>query len=237
MSWVAKSRTSAMPAVPSRPKPGPTGTASAAAASANVRVSNGLKEFLWLVNEPRDAKQGRILDLGPVWQATVTFFIDKGYRVSTEDLLRAWKEFLSAEEESLRRAAVGNGGERVSPAMPAEKFLDIALQYPEENFHGVLAWDLFDYLDAQLLPRVMDRLYTMLRPGGALLSLFHSRTPERFSRYRILDTQTVELIASPTLAIHSHVFQNREILDLFGKFRSSKTFVGRDQVREGLFLK
>jgi hypothetical protein len=47
----------------------------------------------------------------------------------------------------------------------------------------------------------------------------------------------VELIASPTLAIHSHVFQNREILDLFGKFRSSKTFVGRDQVREGLFLK
>jgi hypothetical protein len=225
-----------MPAAPSRSKPGPTGTA-VAPASANVRISNGLKEFLWLVNDPRDAKQGRILDLGPVWQATVTFFIEKGFRVSTEDLLRAWKEFLAAEEESLRRAAVGNGGEKVSPAMLAEKFLETALQYPEENFHGVLAWDLFDYLDSQLLPRVMDRLFAMLRPGGALLSLFHSRTPERFSRYRILDTQTVELIASPTLAIHSHVFQNREILDLFGKFRSSKTFVGRDQVREGLFLK
>jgi hypothetical protein len=39
------------------------------------------------------------------------------------------------------------------------------------------------------------------------------------------------------LAVHSRIFQNREILDIFGKFRSSKTFVGRDQVREALFLK
>jgi hypothetical protein len=33
------------------------------------------------------------------------------------------------------------------------------------------------------------------------------------------------------------VFQNREILDIFSEFRTSKTFVGRDQVREALFLK
>jgi hypothetical protein len=32
-------------------------------------------------------------------------------------------------------------------------------------------------------------------------------------------------------------FQNREILNLFSRFRSAKTFVGRDQVREGLFIK
>jgi hypothetical protein len=96
---------------------------------------------------------------------------------------------------------------------------------------------LFDYLDAELLPRVMERLYTILRPGGAVLASFHSKTPERFNRYKILDGQTVELIPSPTLAVHSRIFQNREILDIFGKFRSSKTFVGRDQVREAIFLK
>jgi hypothetical protein len=83
----------------------------------------------------------------------------------------------------------------------------------------------------------MDRVYSMLRPGGAVLSLFHSRTPERFCRYRIADTQTFELLPASTLSVHARVFQNREILDIFGKFRSSKTFVGRDQVREGLFLK
>jgi hypothetical protein len=221
----------AMPVTGARDKPGP---AAAAASSANVRVSNGLKEFLWLIS---DSQQGRILDLGPVWQATVTFFIEKGFRVSTEDLLRAWKEFLASEEEGFRKAPVGNAAEKVSPSMFADKFLDNALLYPSEHFHGVLAWDIFDYLDAQLLPRVMDRLYAMLRPGGAVLSLFHSRTPERFNRYRIIDTQTVELLPAPTLSVHARIFQNREILDIFGKFRSSKTFVGRDQVREGLFLK
>jgi hypothetical protein len=231
MSWVAKTRMSATPVQGTRDKPGPSAVA---ASSANVRVSNGLKEFLWLIS---DSQQGRILDLGPVWQATVTFFIEKGFRVSTEDLLRAWKDFLASEEEDFRKGPVGNESEKVSPSMFADKFLDNALLYPAEHFHGVLAWDIFDYLDAQLLPKVMDRVYSMLRPGGAVLSLFHSRTPERFSRYRIADTQTVELIPASTLSVHARVFQNREILDIFGKFRSSKTFVGRDQVREGLFLK
>jgi hypothetical protein len=231
MSWVAKTRMNATPASGARDKPGP---AAVAAPSANARVSNGLKEFLWLIG---DSQQGRILDLGPVWQATVTFFIERGFRVSTEDLLRAWKEFLVSEEEDFRKAPVGNEAARVSPSMFADKFLDNALLYPAEHFHGVLAWDIFDYLDAQLLPRVMDRVYSMLRPGGAVLSLFHSRTPERFCRYRIADTQTFELLPASTLSVHARVFQNREILDIFGKFRSSKTFVGRDQVREGLFLK
>jgi hypothetical protein len=231
MSWQAKPRLIATPVSGARAKPGPSAVATS---SANVRVSNGLKEFLWLLS---DSKQGRILDLGQVSQATLTFFIEKGFRVSTEDLLRAWKEFLVAEEENFRTAPVGNGVAEVSPTIFADKFLETALEYPAEHFHGVLAWDIFDYLDAQLLPKVMDRLYTILQPGGAVLSLFHSRTPERFSRYRISDPQTIELLPASTLSVHARIFQNREILDIFGKFRSSKTFVGRDQVREGLFLK
>jgi hypothetical protein len=231
VNWMAKSRPAAAAPAAVPAKPGP----SASLASApNVRVSNGLKEFLWLIS---DARHGRILDLGPVWQSTITFFTEKDYRISTEDLLRSWKEFLSAEEENLRRMPVGAGGQKISQAVLAEKFLETALQYPEDSYHGVLAWDLLDFFDAELLPRILERLYTILRPGGAVLGLFHSRTAERFHRYRIVDGQTIELLPAPTLAVHARVFQNREILDLFGKFRSSKTFVGRDQLREGLFLK
>ena len=83
----------------------------------------------------------------------------------------------------------------------------------------------------------MERIFNILHPGGAMLALFHSRPAERFQRYRVADSQSVELLAAPTIAVHAHVFRNREILDLFGRFRSSKTFVGRDQVREALFLK
>lgn len=233
MSWTAKPRLN-----PTAPRLKPTGTAKpgpkAVEANGNVRISNGLKEFLWLTD---GSSQGRILDLGAVFQSTVMFFIERGFRLSTEDMMRSWKEFLITEEESMRNMKIGDEGARVSQGMLAGKFLDSNLQYPEDNFHGVLAWDLFDYLDAELLPRVMERLYTVLRPGGAVLASFHSKTPERFNRYKIVDGQNIELIPSPTLAVHSRIFQNREILDIFGKFRSSKTFVGRDQVREALFLK
>jgi hypothetical protein len=235
MNWMAKTKPNAGLPTRTPAKPGPaSAAASAAPASANTRVSNGLKEFLWLIT---DNGQGKILDLGAVFQSTVMFFIEKGFRLSTEDLLRSWKEFLLAEEENLRNAKVGDESARVSQGMLAGKFLDTNLQYPEDTFHGVLAWDLFDYLDSELLPRVMERLYTLMRPGGAILASFHSRAPERFHRYKIVDPQTIELVPAPTLAVHARVFQNREILDIFGKFRSSKTFVGRDQVREALFLK
>jgi len=33
------------------------------------------------------------------------------------------------------------------------------------------------------------------------------------------------------------VYQNREIQDLFGRYRSSKSFIARDQLRETLFTK
>jgi len=233
MNWMVKTRPGAAAVAtgtaPSKPSPGLS-----AVPAANVRISNGLKEFLWLLS---DTPHGRILDLGPVWQSTVSFFVDKGYRVSTEDLLRTWKDFLTSEEERLRTAPVGDDNGKMSPLMLAEKFLENALRYPDKSFHGILLWDLLDYFDPQVAPHIMERLSTMLHPGGAVLGLFHSRTPDRFHRYRVVDSQTLELLSAPTIAVHSHIYQNREILDLFAQFRSSKTFVGRDQVREGLFLK
>lgn len=234
MNWMAKSRAGAAGPAVAPSKPGPT--SGEANAHLKVRTSNGLKEFLWLMS---DVAHARVLDLGPVWQATVNFFLEKGYRISTDDLLGTWKDFVSSEEERLRAAPLTAEGysARLSPAALADKFLENALQYPEESFHGVLAWDLLDYFDPVVSTRIMDRLCSILHPGGAVLALFHSRAPERFHRYRIIDTQTVELVSASTLAAHARVFQNREILELFAKFRSSKTFVGRDQVREGLFLK
>jgi hypothetical protein len=233
MNWMAKARPGVVTTTMRSPatKPGPI---TSAGASAQLRVSNGLKELLWLIS---DVPHARVLDLGPVWQSTVSFFVDKGYRVSTEDLLRTWKDFLSAEEEQLRKAPVGDPGEKVSQSLLADKFLETALQYHEKSFHGVLVWDLLDYFDPEVVARLMERISGILHPGGALLALFHSRPAGQFSRYRVVDSHTIELIAAPTIAVHAHVFQNREILELFGQFRSSKTFVGRDQVREGLFLK
>jgi len=215
-------------------KPGLATAAAPVNQTAVGRASNGLKEFLWMLS---DVKRGRILDLCPASQATLNFFIEKGYRIAAEDLLRTWKNFLNGEEEIMRNVPVGEPIERVAPAELAAKFLASNLNYPPESFHGILAWDLCDYFDPQVLPSMMERIYEILHPNGAVLAMFHSRPTETFHNYRVIDGQTIEPVSAPTVTVHTRVFQNREILDLFEKFRSSKTFVGRDQVREALFLK
>ena len=51
-------------------------------------------------------------------KSTLTFFIEKGYRVSTEDMLHEWKDFLTTEEERLRTTPAGEEAERHSlPAL------------------------------------------------------------------------------------------------------------------------
>ena len=92
--------------VPSDGRPRISGTAPTTAVGAtrapdlreSTRVSNGLKEFLWTLD---GLGRGALLDLGPAWQTTLSFFIERGFRVSSEDILREWKEF-RVEEEARR---------------------------------------------------------------------------------------------------------------------------------------
>jgi len=216
---------------PARPAGGPARSAEFVSLSPNARVSNGLKDFLWHLG---DLKRGQLLDLGPVSQSTVVFFTERGFRVYTEDVLRAWKEFLWEEEKRLRLPVRRS---ETGPSEIAERFLGVCLRYPEEHFHAILAWDLFDYLDPQLLPRLAQRVYELTCPGGVMLATFHTTKSPSFHRYRVLGPQTIELLPATPLVPLQRVFQNREILNLFSRFRSSKTFVGRDQLREALFTR
>src|SRR3954468_11243199 len=63
------------------------------------RVSNGLKEFLWQL---QGIGRGTLLDVGPVWGSTVRLFVERGFKLYTEDVLVAWRDYLKAEEEGAR---------------------------------------------------------------------------------------------------------------------------------------
>jgi hypothetical protein len=202
-------------------------------ASANLRVSNALKDFLWLLS---DVERGHLLDLGPVAQSTVSFFTERGFKVYTEDLLRCWQQFLREAEARLRSAPAGSPMDLDRAAL-AEAFLRDNLVHPPETFHAILAWDALDYLDSELLPRLVARLYDLLKPNGLVLAVFHSRIADAFHRYRVVDAQHVELIPALALVPAQRALQNREILNLFSRFRTSKTFVGRDQLREALITR
>jgi hypothetical protein len=200
----------------------------------STRVSNGLKEFLWNLD---GLGRGTLLDLGPAWQTTLSFFIERGFRVSSEDFLRGWKTFLTEEETRLRNDASAFETLDMTPSGRATRFLDENLQYPRASFDAVLLWDLLDYLEPMLVKQMVASLTELLRPGAVILAMFHSKRPEGFQRYRVADSNTLQVISSAAICPAQKVYQNREIQDLFGRYRTMKSFVGRDQLRETLFIK
>ena len=203
-------------------------------APGSTRMSNGLKEFLWNLD---GLGRGTLLDLGPAWQTTLTFFIERGFRVSSEDILREWKDFLTGEESLLKDGRAISGDLDMTPPGRASRFLQANLQYPRASFDAVLLWDLIDYMEPTMAKQAVANLTELLRPGGVVFALFHSKKPEGFQRYRVADSNTLQIISSNVLCPAQKVYQNREIQDLFSRFRTMKSFVSRDQLRETLFIK
>ncbi|MBZ5698763.1 MAG: class I SAM-dependent methyltransferase [Acidobacteriia bacterium] len=248
MSLFSKLRGQNSPAPPQRGSASAHGRVSVAVAAAPAsathagsgyaprvaRLSNGLKEFLFQLE---GIGRGHLLDLGPARQTTITFFIERGYKVYTEDLLTTWKSFLDADEQRVREFPPDADRSEMTPAARAERFLENTLRYPVDTFDAVLIWDLLDYLDSELVSRLVARMTSLVRDGGVVLAIFHTRKPEAFHRFRVLNAQNLEVIPAPCPFAPQRVYHNREISDLFRMFRSSKTFVGRDQLRETLFVK
>jgi hypothetical protein len=226
---------SGRPRTPGGAPAGAVGAARAPESRESVRVSNGLKEFLWNLD---GLGRGTLLDLGPAWQTTLSFFIERGFRVSSEDILREWKEFLGEEETRLREAlGAASDSLDVTPAARATRFLEANLKYPISSFDAVLLWDLLDYFEPTVAKQIVSSLTELLRPGGVVFAMFHSKKPEGFHRYRVADSSTLQVLATPPLCPAQRVYQNREIQDLFARYRTMKSFGGRDQLRETLFIK
>jgi cyclopropane fatty-acyl-phospholipid synthase-like methyltransferase len=210
------------------------GSPRAPEAPGSTRISNGLKELLWNLD---GLGRGTLLDLGPAWQTTLSFFIERGFRVSSEDILREWKDFLNEEEVRLQGLNAASETVDMTPTGRAARFLETNLQYPRASFDAVLAWDLIDYLEPALAKQTIATMTDWLRPGGVVFALFHSKKPEGFQRYRIADSNSLQIISATVLCPAQKVYQNREIQDLFNRFRTMKSFVSRDQLRETLFIK
>jgi hypothetical protein len=199
------------------------------------RVSNGLKEFLWNLD---GLGRGTLLDLGPAWQTTLNFFIERGFRVTSDDLLHSLKNFLAEEELRLKNAAASpDGNLDLTLAGRAARFVQANLQYSPSSFDAVLLWDVLDYMEPAVAKQSVAALTELLRPGGIVFAMFHSKKPETFQRYRVADPSTLQVIGAAPLVPAQRVYQNREIQDLFNRFRTVKSFVSRDQLRESLFVK
>src|SRR3974390_237875 len=212
-----------------------TGSHREPAMQETTRVSNGLKDFLWNLD---GLGHGTLLDLGPAWQTTLSFFIERGFRVTSDDLLHSWGNFLSEQETLLKaQPLVAEDYAARTPEALAKKFLSENMEYPVNTFDALLLWDVLDYLEPALAKQAVATLTEMLRPGGGVFAMFHSKKPDVFHRYRVMDTTTLQVLGSKPIVPAQKVYQNREIQEMFGRYRTMKSYVGRAQLRESLFIK
>ena len=160
--------------------------------------------------------------MGSTSANNIRFFTGKGHKNYSEDLLR------SSLDPALRiQDAAGNS------VLDSKKFLDENLKYANAHFDVVLCWNLPDYMEESLVKPTIDRLWSVMKPGGYLLAFFHTREAGPDStcyRYHVTGTDMLEMRLQ-------RVFNNRHIENLFRDFASIKFFLARDAIREVLVVR
>jgi hypothetical protein len=201
----------------------PEGSASFAGKGAkpNLRSSKGLREFCNTIRSPEGLQ---ILDLGAASQANINFITGLGHRLCTEDVYR-----------SLQTAA----SRPFRPPEPDEepeeaRFLRENLRYPPGQFDAILCWDLLDLLPDAVVKPMVERLYQLLKPGGSLLTFFHTGQVGQMvpiCYYRICSQDELQVQERGQDKLRRS-FNNRGIETLFRSFASLKFYLTKDSLRE-----
>ena len=159
-----------------------------------------------------------LLDFGPVIGANVAFFGEHlGCKLFIEDL--------TAEFDRHARA----GTVDALPAAFASRFT-----HAEASVDGVLCWDFFDFLDKKSAPALARQVVRMLRPGGAVMGFFctSSTAHAPFTKYEIVDGQSLRRRYHPGSGGDKHAFLNRDIIKMFDGLIVSDSFLLKSNTRE-----
>jgi len=135
-----------------------------------IRPSKTLRPFL---QELAAATSPVVVDLGPVIGSNVSF-------LGSQLACKLFPEDLYADVDQPFPRDDGDGLASV---------LAVKLRQDPGGVDGILAWDVFDYLDGGEAAALAKRLVALLRPGGLLMVLFTTepRHEAASRRYIIAD--------------------------------------------------
>lgn len=187
-----------------------------------------LRSFL---DRMRKHQRARILDLGTTCGHNLEFLSRQGYKVFAEDLLanlrntgRPWSRPAGPKK--------AKGGIQMLAIQP--------FPHPDNHFHGVLCWDVFDFLDRDEAVLLARQIHRMLVPGGLALAFFNSRrteSPEPLYRYRIEGPDQMEYSCTGDKRLIRYAYQNRDIMQILVKFQVEAFYYLRHRMREVLVEK
>lgn len=173
-----------------------------------------------------------VLDLGPTSPNNIKHITERGHRIYNEDILA------EATRDDLKTPSNEPGKEK-QMVVDVNRYLAENLRHEHEQFDAVMAWDVPDYLPEEVVKPTIERIHSIMKPGGILLAFFHTRDagPDApYFRYHIGNPETLELQRGPQFRLQ-RVFNNRHIESLFRDYASIKFFLGRDNIREVLVIR
>jgi hypothetical protein len=120
------------------------------------------------------------------------------------------------------------------PIYDVEGFLNSTFDFGEKKFDVVLLWTALDYLPEAFVAPVVQRLFEVMNPGGAVLAFFHTRTQGEETvhcRFHVTPADDVEVQLSEQFPIQ-RAFTNRSIEKLFQGWAGHRQFLAKDSVSE-----
>jgi hypothetical protein len=160
-----------------------------------------------------------LLDFGPVIGTNVAFFGEQlGCKLFIEDLFADFD----------RHARAGT-----LDALPAT--IDSRFRHADGSVDGVLCWDFFDFLSKPAAQSLARQIVRMLRPGGAVMGFFcTSSSVDRapFTKYEIVDPNSLRHKAHPGSGGKKYAFLNRDIIKMFDGLIVSDSFLLKNNIRE-----
>ncbi len=184
------------------------------------RPSRGLEQFFAYL---RDQAGLSVLDLAGASQQNINFITNLGHRLYSEDFVRTLDDVFGGAD----------AGDQANQGR-IDQFLRQTLNFENEQFDGVLVWDVLQYMTPALLAATLERLRTIVRPHAYLLAYFHADEKAQqvpFYSFRIKDSQNLMLAQRGTRK-PAQIFNNRSLEKLFQKFESVKFFLTKEQLRE-----
>jgi hypothetical protein len=164
-----------------------------------------------------------LLDFGPVIGTNVEFCGERlGCKLFIEDIVA-----------DVDRHLRGAGPEDLAAAFEAR------FTHAAESIDGILCWDLFDFLDKASAQALARQIVRLLKPGGAVMGFFSTPSAERvpFTKYEILDENTLRRRPHPGVGGKRQGIQNRDILRMFEGLVVADSFLLKNNTREMLLRK
>ena len=205
-------------------------SAGTTAASLNARVARHSSGWNQLSAYLRTHDSLRLLDIGPTSAGNINFITGLGHSVYMANLV---------EDAARPEYQVPSPVDAAKLTFDVPRYLDDNLNFAGRVFDVVTFWDTADYLPEALVQPVLDRIHSVMEPGGQLLAFFHSKTSGDdtiFSRYHLTGSDQLEMQRRGNHPI-LRTYTTRQVEGLFKSFGSFKFFLAKDTLREVIVVR